>query len=192
MARAFCDPAVRVGADQTSAVEAIARLLLPARAQGVPVFFTTVAYRRDGRDGGVFVEKIPALRELLVDDPQATEIDARIAPLEDEIVLVKKYPSAFFHTHLISLLVVDRIDTLIVTGCSTSGCIRATAVDAVSYGYRVVVPEEAVADRWQAPHEANLFDIDAKYGDVLPVAEVITYLEKLPEPVRPRRAAATA
>ena len=192
MARAFCDPAARVGADQTSAVEAIAKLLVPARAQGVPVFFTTVAYRRDGRDGGVFVEKIPALRELLVDDPQATEIDARIAPLQDEIVLVKKYPSAFFHTHLISLLVVDRIDTLIVTGCSTSGCIRATAVDAVSYGYRVVVPEEAVADRWQAPHEANLFDIDAKYGDVLPVAEVITYLEQRPESVSLRRAAATA
>lgn len=193
MARAFCDPQMRVGADQTSAVEAVATLLAPARAQGVPVYFTTVAYRPDGRDGGMFVDKIPALRELVVDDPAATEIDPRIAPLQEEIVLVKKYPSAFFHTHLISMLIVDRIDTLIVTGCSTSGCIRATAVDAVSYGYRVAVPEEAVADRWPAPHEANLFDIDAKYGDVVPVAEVVAYLEQLPEPIgRPRLAGSAA
>lgn len=183
---------MRVGADQTPAVEAIATLLGPARAQGVPIYFTTVAYRPDGRDGGAFVEKIPALRDLVVDDPAATEIDPRIAPLEDEIVLVKKYPSAFFHTHLISMLIVDRIDTLIVTGCSTSGCIRATAVDAVSYGYRVTVPEEAVSDRWQAPHEANLFDIDAKYGDVVPVAEVVTYLEQLPQPIGPPRLAGSA
>src|SRR5437870_12413912 len=176
MARAFCDPSFRVGGDQTPAVEAIAELLVPAREQGVPVYFTTIAYLPGGEDGGTFVAKVPALRELLVDDPAATEIDPRIAPVEGEIVLMKKYPSAFFHTHLVSLLIADRIDTLILTGCSTSGCIRATAVDAVSYGYRVAVPEQAVSDRWQAPHEASLFDIDAKYGDVVAVSEVVGYL----------------
>jgi nicotinamidase-related amidase len=191
MARAFCDPRFRVGADQTPAVEAIATLLGPARAQGVPVYYTIVAYLPSGVDGGTFVQKIPALRDLLVDDPDATEIDPRIAPLEDEVVLVKKYPSAFFHTHLVSMLIADRIDTVIVTGCSTSGCIRATAVDAVSYGYRVAVPVEAVSDRWPEPHEANLFDIDAKYGDVVPAAEVVDYLLGLPAPVgRPRIARA--
>jgi maleamate amidohydrolase len=192
MARAFCDPAFRVGADQTPAVESIARLLGPARDQGVPVYFTTVAYLESGVDGGTFVQKIPALRDLLVDDPAATEIDPRIAPVEGEVVLIKKYPSAFFHTHLVSMLIAARIDTVIISGCSTSGCIRATAVDAVSYGYRVVVPREAVSDRWQAPHEANLFDIDTKYGDVLPETDVGAYLRGLPEPLGVRRAAAAA
>ncbi len=192
MARAFCDPGFRVGADQTPAVEAIAALLPAARRQGVPVYFTTVAYREDGRDGGVFVQKVPALRDLLVDDPAATEIDPRIAPVDGEVVLNKKYPSAFFQTHLLSMLIAERIDTLIVTGCSTSGCIRATVVDAVSYGYRVTVPEQAVSDRWQEPHRANLFDIDAKYGDVLPLREVVSYLETLPAPLGPARLAAPA
>ena len=192
MARAFCDPRFKVGSDQTPAVEAIAMLLVPAREQGIPVCFTTVAYLPGGRDGGTFVEKVPALRELLMDDQAATEIDQRIAPVDGEIVLIKKYPSAFFHTHLVSLLIADRIDTVIVTGCSTSGCIRATAVDAVSYGYRVAVPAEAVSDRWPAPHEANLFDIDAKYGDVVAVSEVVDYLRALPEPLGPSRQARAA
>jgi maleamate amidohydrolase len=188
MARAFCDPSFMVGGDQTPAVEAIAKLLEPAREQGIPVCFTTIAYLPGGRDGGTFVEKVPALRELLVDDPAATEIDPRIAPIDGEIVLMKKYPSAFFHTHLVSLLIADRIDTVILTGCSTSGCVRATAVDAVSYGYRVAVPVETVSDRWQGPHEANLFDIDVKYGDVVPLAEVVDYLRALPAPLGPSRA----
>jgi len=179
MARAFCDSSFTVGADQTSAVESIARLLAPARDRGIPVFFTTVAYLESGVDGGTFVRKIPALRDLLVDDPAATEIDSRIAPVAGEVVLVKKYPSAFFHTHLVSMLIAARIDTVIITGCSTSGCIRATAVDAVSYGYRVIVPREAVSDRWEGPHEANLFDIDTKYGDVVPESEVTAYLRDL-------------
>ena len=122
-----------------------------------------------------------------MDDPAATEIDPRIAPIDGEIVLMKKYPSAFFHTHLVSLLIADRIDTVILTGCSTSGCVRATAVDAVSYGYRVAVPVETVSDRWQAPHEASLFDIDVKYGDVVPLSEVVDYLRALPAPLGPSR-----
>jgi nicotinamidase-related amidase len=190
MSRAFCDPAYKVGGDQTAALEAIAELLPPAREQGVPVYFTTVAYRTDGRDGGTFVEKVPALRELVDDDPAVTEIHPRIAPVEGEVVLNKKYPSAFFQTHLLSMLVVDRIDTLILTGCSTSGCVRATAVDGVSHGYRITVPVQAVIDRWPAPHEAALFDIDAKYGDVVAVADVVEHLRNLPAPVGPPRVAA--
>lgn len=176
MARAFCDPSYNVGCDQTPAVEAIARLLAAARVGDIPVYYTTVAYRPDGQDGGVFVRKIPSLLELRLDDPAATEIDPRIAPAEGEVVVEKKYPSAFFGTSLASMLVARGIDTLVLSGCSTSGCIRATAIDAISHGYRVIVPEEAVSDRAPGPHYANLFDIDAKYGDVVPLAEVLEHL----------------
>jgi nicotinamidase-related amidase len=192
MARAFCDPSYRVGEDQSDALAAIAELLPPAREQGVPVYFTTVAYRPDYRDGGTFVEKVPALRELVVDDPAATEIDPRVAPVEGEVVYTKKYPSAFFQTHLLSMLIVDRIDSLILCGCSTSGCVRASAVDGVSYGYRIAVPVQAVVDRWPGPHEAALFDIDAKYGDVISVAEAVEHLRGLPEPLGPPRLPAAA
>lgn len=192
MARAFCDPSYRVGCDQTPAVKAIAQVLAAARERGAPVFFTTVAYLPDGRDGGWFVKKIPALLELQLDDPAAREIDARIAPVEGELVIAKKYPSAFFQTNLSSLLVAEGIDTLILTGCSTSGCVRATAIDGVSHGYRVIVPEEAVSDRAEGPHYANLFDINAKYGDVVPLAEVLDYLRRLPADARRRRLAAAA
>lgn len=176
MARAFCDPSYKVGCDQTPAVEAVAEVLAAARAGGVPVYYTTIAYRPDGQDGGMFVRKIPSLLELQLDDPAATEIDPRIAPALGEVVVEKKYASAFFGTSLGSMLVPRGVDTLILTGCSTSGCVRATAIDAVSHGYRVIVPEEAVSDRAPGPHYANLFDINAKYGDVVPLAEVVEYL----------------
>jgi maleamate amidohydrolase len=104
------------------------------------------------------------------------EIDPRIAPADGEIVFNKKVASAFFGTPLVSQLASRGVDTVILTGCSTSGCIRATAVDAVSYGFRVIVPEECVADRADAPHRANLFDIDSKYGDVVGVDEVLEHL----------------
>jgi maleamate amidohydrolase len=175
MAVAFNDPAYKVGADQTPAVEEIARLLPAARAAGVPVYFTTTAYHPDGRDGGMFMEKIPALAELQLGDP-CVDIDPRIAPAEGEHVIVKKYTSSFLGTNLLSLLVYDRVDTLIITGCSTSGCVRAAAIDGVSFGFRIVVPETCVSDRAEGPHYANLFDINAKYGDVIPLEEVLTYL----------------
>jgi nicotinamidase-related amidase len=175
MTRALCDPSFKVGCDQTAAIEAIARLLDAARAAAIPVYYTTVAYLPDGRDGGVFVRKIPALIELQLTDRAATEIEPRIAPVEGEVVIEKKYPSAFFGTSLGSMLVSLGVDTLVLTGCSTSGCIRATAIDAVSHGYRVIVPVEAVSDRAPGPHYANLFDINAKYGDVVPLAEVLDH-----------------
>lgn len=178
MSVAFNDPAYRVGADQTEAVNAIATLLQEARPRSVPVIFFTTAYQSDGLDGGMFGRKIPALLDLRVGDP-GVEIDPRLAPATGEAVITKKFSSAFFQTHLPSLLVALGVDTVILTGCSTSGCVRATAVDAVSYGYRVIVPLECVSDRAEGPHYANLFDIDSKYGDVVPLAEVLARLSGL-------------
>jgi nicotinamidase-related amidase len=179
MSRAFTDPNTRVGAEAGETVAAIARVLAAARERGgVPVFFTTMAFEPDGRDGGTWVKKIPALLDLRVDDPAAMEIDPRIAPADDEIVINKKFASAFFGTPLASQLAARGVDTVILTGCSTSGCIRATAVDGVSHGYRIIVPEACVADRAEEPHRANLFDIQSKYGDVVGVDEVLEYLRQ--------------
>ncbi len=191
MAVAFNDPAYKVGGDQTPTVEAIQRLLPAARERDVPVIFFTTAYDPEGREAGMFGKKVPALLELQLGSP-GVEIDPRLAPEDDEIVITKKYASAFFQTNLASLLVTEGIDTIILTGCSTSGCIRAASIDGVSHGYRVIVPEECVSDRAQGPHEANLFDINAKYGDVLPLGEVIDYVEGLPQDAAERRVAAAA
>jgi nicotinamidase-related amidase len=189
MAVAFNDPAYKVGGDQSAAVGAIARLLPVARAQSVPVVFFTTAYHPDGRDGGMFVKKVPALMELQLGSP-GVEIDPRLAPLTDEIVITKKYASCFFETNLPSLLVSQGIDTIVLTGCSTSGCVRAAALDGVSHGFRVIVPEECVADRAEGPHFANLFDINAKYGDVIPLAAAIEHLQGLSADPRERALAA--
>jgi maleamate amidohydrolase len=192
MTKAFTGPSYKVGCDQTETLAAIAELLAAARGRDVPVFFTQIAYLPDGSDGGMFVRKVPALMELQLSDPNCLAIDERIAPVEGEVVFCKKYPSAFFQTHLASMLVSQGIDTLILTGCSTSGCVRATAVDGISSGYRVIVPEGTVGDRSPGPHEANLFDIASKSADVLPLAEVIEYLEGLEGSRRNRRIAAAA
>jgi nicotinamidase-related amidase len=126
----------------------------------------------------VFIEKVPALLALEAGSPWV-EIDPRIAPAPDEPVLVKSFASAFFGTPLSSLLASAGVDTVIVTGASTSGCIRATAVDALQHGYRAVVPREAVGDRNPAAHEANLFDLDTKYADVVSLEETLAYLGAL-------------
>jgi len=191
MAIAFNDPAYKVGADQTPAVTAIAHLLDAARQRSVPVIFFTTAYDPKGREAGMFGKKIPALLELQVGD-KGVEIDPRIAPVEGELIITKKFASAFFQTNLASLLVTEGIDTVILSGCSTSGCVRAAAVDGVSYGYHVIVPQECVSDRAEGPHLANLFDINAKYGDVVPMAEVIEYFDRLLDGASSRRVAAAA
>jgi nicotinamidase-related amidase len=107
------------------------------------------------------------------------ELDPRLNRQPEELVIVKKYASGFFGTYLASTLTMKTVDTLIVTGCTTSGCVRATVMDALAHGFRPIVPLEAVGDRAQAPHEANLFDIGSKYGDVVSVSEVLEYLENL-------------
>jgi nicotinamidase-related amidase len=121
------------------------------------------------------VRKVPALLQLTHGSPLA-EIVEELPPAPGDIVIEKKYASAFFGTHLAATLTADRIDTVIMVGCSTSGCIRASAVDGMQYGFRVIVPRECVGDRAPGPHEANLFDIDGKYGDVVGIDEAIAYL----------------
>jgi len=153
-------------------------LLAAARAAGIPVIHTKVMYHPSGADGGWFVRKVPALRKLVPGEPLA-EIDPAVAPLPEEVVIVKQYPSPFFGTPLAPMLATLGVDTLILAGCSTSGCVRAGALDGVQHGYRVIVPRECVGDRHDGPHDANLFDIQAKYGDVLPRDEVIARLAAL-------------
>lgn len=157
------------------AVEETRELLAFARAQGIPVIHTTVKYDPVSfADGGVWIIKSPVLK-CLVQAPFG-DVCEGMEPLPGELVVTKQYASAFFGTSLASALTAAGIDTLILTGCSTSGCIRATAVDGVQHGFRVIVPKECVGDRHADPHNANLFDIDSKYGDVLGKAEVITQL----------------
>ena len=160
------------------AVRASQPLLTAARAAAIPIIFTTVVYASDGRDGGIFVQKVPALRQLTHDSPLVAIVD-ELRPQPNELVIEKKYASAFFGTHLAATLTAMRVDTLIMVGCSTSGCIRASAVDGMQHGFRVIVPRECVGDRAPEPHLANLFDIDSKYGDVVSLAEVLTYLTRL-------------
>lgn len=176
MANAFTDPGYRLGSDLTSVVEANQRILAAFRARGLPVVFTTTAYHKDMRDAGTFGRKIPALDELQLGS-HAVEIDSRLAPEPGEHLITKKYGSCFFMTNLASLLTYDRVDTVVVTGVSTSGCVRATVIDACSHGHRTIVPVEAVGDRAEGPHWANLFDMEAKYADVVGTDDVVTALQ---------------
>jgi maleamate amidohydrolase len=173
---AFTDPQspLHCGADE--AVSATASLLSAARAGGRPVAFTTLEYDAAGREvARAFLAKVPALLAL---EPGTRwpQIDERIAPREGEPVLSKLFASAFFGTPLVTMLAAQGCDTVVVCGASTSGCVRATVVDALQYGYRVVVAREAVCDRAPAAHAASLTDIDAKYGDVVGLDEAVTLL----------------
>jgi maleamate amidohydrolase len=177
--RGFTDPRSPLVCDLDEVVVAIQRLLEEMRAAGLPVVYTTVSYTEaDKRTAAAFIDKVPALLTLEAGSAWV-EIDARIAPRPDEPVLNKLFASAFYGTTLASFLAANLCDSLIVTGASTSGCVRATVVDALQHGYRTTVPREAVGDRNPAAHEANLFDIDAKYGDVVSVDEVVAHLEEL-------------
>ena len=174
----FTDPESPLWCDADEAVRATASLLAAARGAGVPVAFTTVEYDDAGAEiAAAFIAKVPALRTLAPGTPWP-RVDDRIAPLAREPVLLKLFASAFFGTPLAAMLAAHGVDTVIVTGASTSGCVRATVVDALQHGYRVVVPREAVADRAAGPHEAALFDIDAKYGDVVALDEALALLSR--------------
>lgn len=175
----FTDPASPLACDLEDVVEAIRSLLDEARRAEIPVVYTTVSYSEgDKRTAATFIDKVPALLTLAAGS-RWVEIDPRIAPRANEPVLNKLFASAFFGTPLASLLASAGCDSLIVTGASTSGCVRATVVDALQHGYRPIVPRDAVGDRNQDAHEANLFDIDAKYGDVVSADDVVAHLEEL-------------
>jgi maleamate amidohydrolase len=178
----FTDPECTLGSDMTDAVEATKRLLDAARAKGLPVVFTTIGYEPSLKDGGLWLQKVPSLGDLQVGG-RWVEIDPRLEPRDDETIVLKKGASAFFGTNLPSILISQGVDSVVLCGATTSGCIRATAIDLLQYGYPTLVPRECVADRAQAPHEANLFDIQAKYADVVSVDEALEYLESVPEKV---------
>ncbi|HEY7536369.1 MAG TPA: isochorismatase family protein [Gaiellaceae bacterium] len=175
----FTDPGSPLFCPLDEVVVAIQRLLDEARRAEIPVVYTTVAYGEgDKRTAATFIDKVPALLTLEAGS-RFVEIDPRIAPRAEEPVLTKLFASAFFGTPLATLLAAAGCDSLIVTGASTSGCIRATAVDALQHGYRPIVPREAVGDRNPSAHEANLYDVDAKYGDVVSVEDVLEHLEAI-------------
>jgi nicotinamidase-related amidase len=172
----FTDPSSPLHCEADAAVEATARLLQAARDGARPIAFTTIEYDEGAkRVAKAFIAKAPALA-MLTPGSRWAQIDERIAPREDEPVLVKLFASAFFGTALQPMLTAAGCDTLVVTGASTSGCVRATVVDGLQHGLSVLVPREAVADRAQSAHDASLTDIDAKYGDVVSVDEAISVL----------------
>jgi nicotinamidase-related amidase len=176
MINGFTDPACSLGSLMDDTVETIAHLLTVFRSHRAPIFFTTVIYEDlDARDGGWFVVKVPSLKLLTPNSPWV-EVDKRLKPMDNEPVLVKKYASAFFGTKLSELLNQGLVDTAVITGCTTSGCVRATAIDALQYGFRPIIPIEAVADRSAEAHKASLQDLAVKYADVLPLAELLPSL----------------
>jgi maleamate amidohydrolase len=160
-------------------VEAVAQtptLLDAARSHGVPVIHTNILYfAKEAADGGIWVKKSPVMAAMVAGNPLAEFCDG-VEPQAGELIITKQYASAFFGTSLAPTLHAQGIDTVVLAGCSTSGCIRATAVDAVQYGFRTIVVRDCVGDRHSEPHEANLFDIDAKYGDVIGLSEAVTRL----------------
>ena len=148
-----------------------------ARAARIPIFYTNVVYHEGGADGGVFFRKVPALECFIEGNPLGDWPDG-LEPADGEYVISKQYPSAFFGTSLAATLTASGVDTLIITGLTTSGCIRATCIDAVSNGFIPIIVADACGDRHPGPHEANLFDMNAKYGDVIDEATAIKHLEK--------------
>jgi len=180
----FTEPEATAGADLTAEVEATRRLLDAARAKALPIVFTTIGYEPHMKDAALWPEKGPVLLELELGS-HWVEIDSRLDRRDDEVIVVKKGASGFFGTNLASILISQRVDTVILCGATTSGCVRATAVDALQYGWPTLVPRECAGDRAQAPHEANLFDMQAKYADVVSLEDALDYLASVPsrEPV---------
>jgi maleamate amidohydrolase len=175
----FTDPECTLGADMTAEVEATKRLLDAAREKGLPVVFTTIGFEASLKDGGLWLQKVPSLGDLQLGG-RWVEIDPRLEPRDDEVVIVKKGASAFFGTNLVAVLNREAVDTVILCGATTSGCVRATAIDLLQNGWPAIVPRECVGDRAQAPHEANLFDINAKYADVVSLEEALAYVARVP------------
>ena len=170
----FTDPACPLGCSCPNVVAANVRLLEEFHRRGLPVYFTTVIYHSDDQ-ARVFRQRIEALN-VLTPDSRWVKLDDRLPVAPSDEVIEKQWASAFHKTDLEQRLQGQGVDSLVVTGLTTSGCVRATAVDGLQYDYRVVVPREAVGDRNETAHESNLFDLHAKYADVLSLEEVISSL----------------
>ena len=164
-----------------AALRGAAQLLSAARAATIPVIHTNVAYQPGGRDGGVFFRKVPALAHFEAGrHPTHAAFAAEVMPVAGETVVTKQYASAFFGTSVAATLTSLGVDTLLIGGVSTSGCVRATAVDACQHGFSPWVVRDAVGDRAQAPHEANLFDLQAKYAEVVSLEQAVQILAGRP------------
>lgn len=174
----FNDPDQFGGGNIASAIARTAVLLEAARDSGYPVAYTRVVYADDGSDLGVFSLKAPSI-EALTENAPGSQIVPELTPVDGEYIVRKTQPSAFFGTGLSSWLVVKGVDTVIVTGCTTSGCVRASVVDSMSHNFRTIVATDGVGDRALGPHEANLFDMGQKYADLLTCDE-ITEMLKVP------------
>ncbi|MGA5448169.1 isochorismatase family protein [Streptomyces umbrinus] len=181
LTRGFTEPGFPSGADLTEVVDATGELLAAARPAEVPVVFTAISYTPAEATGDAvtWLQKAQGMRSL-VEGSEEVALDPRLPRAPQDHLIVKKGASAFFGTSLAALLTGLGCDTVLVCGATTSGCVRATAVDAVQSGFSVLVPRECVGDRAPGPHEANLFDIQAKYGDVIGAKEAVGYLDGLP------------
>ncbi len=177
MIEGFTDPSCPLGSDSERAVAAAAELLALFRANHWPVFFTTVIYRQPDQ-ARVFRQRVPALN-VLTPGSRWVQVDSRLAPLAGERVIEKHWASGFFKTELAEQLQLAAVDSLVIGGLTTSGCVRATAVDALQHDYYSVVVEEAVGDRNLQAHRANLFDMHAKYVDVQSLAQTVKQLNQL-------------
>ena len=182
--RAYTDIAAFATAYETDPrqIEHVNHISALARARGMPVIWTRVAYKADAGDAGVWGTRTntPDSLQNIKYDSERHAYDPRVVIGPDDLEYTKRMPSAFFETPLASYLVWNKVDTVVVTGGSTSGCVRATAVDALSHGYRTIVPIETCADKHESYHFANLTDLQLKYADVEPVQAVIDWLEAQP------------
>ncbi|MCC5870394.1 MAG: isochorismatase family protein [Gammaproteobacteria bacterium] len=176
--QAYLVPESPLYAGVETAREHCVQLLAGARKAGVPVLHTNVVFTPGGVDGGVFFRKVKALRAFEQGSPMGAFAEG-LEPIAGEPVISKQYASAFFGTSLASTLTALGVDTVLIAGLSTSGCVRASTVDAMQHGFIPVVVREAVGDRDPGPHEANLFDLQAKYAEVKTLAEVLAYLDGL-------------
>jgi len=174
----YFDPECDLYSGVEDALASALRVREAASAAGVPVILTNVVYHPSAIDGGRFFEKAKPLRYFLAGNPMGAWPQG-LEPRPEELVISKQYPSAFFGTSLASTLTSLGVDSVLLTGLTTSGCVRATCIDAMSHGFRTAVVEEACGDRHDDPHRANLFDMDAKYADVVREAEAIEFLSGL-------------
>lgn len=178
----------KVGSDLSGVVDAVKTLLVSARAAEIPIFFSTMAFEPDLSDAGKIISSKLRHFDEFIKGSEEVELLPEFERRPNEIFFIKQRPTCFYGTNLLSQLIAESVDTLIVTGCSTSGCIRATCESSIDNNLRTIVPKEAVGDRCKSAHEANLFDINARYADVIPIAEVKGYLDGLA--ARKRTAAA--
>jgi maleamate amidohydrolase len=186
--QAYFEPTSPLYAGVDAALAQASRILDAARRHRIMVVFTNVTYQAGTGDGGIFRRKVPALDCMEAGNPLG-DWPAGLAPQAGELIISKQYPSAFFGSSLASTLTANRIDTVLLTGLTTSGCVRATCVDAMSHGFIPLVVEDACGDRAAEPHKANIFDMNAKYADVIDTETALAYLSDISDSARERLSA---